>query len=184
MLTDQLSKKLYWLVLLCAALSANAAAAGDESRAVRKVDVDEVVAAGKVETAAGITTAGQPDEAALKVFGDSGYSAVIDLRGPNEDRGIDEKAVVEELGMSYVPLPVSGAADISFENAKALDEIIASSEGPVLVHCGSGNRAGALLALRASLKGASDDEAVEVGRQGGLTGSEGVVRERLEEKGD
>jgi len=70
---------------------------------------------------------------------------------------------VEELGMSYVPLPV-GREDITFETAKALDELLASYDEPVLVHCRSANRVGALLALRASANGADDKAAIEAGR--------------------
>ena len=39
-----------------------------------------------------------------------------------------------------------------------------------------------LLALRESLNGASDEEALEYGRESGLTRLEGVVQERLKDK--
>ena len=51
------------------------------------VEVAEVAAAGAVRPVDGVTSAGQPDEKTLKVFADSGYVAVIDMRGPAEDRG-------------------------------------------------------------------------------------------------
>jgi protein tyrosine phosphatase (PTP) superfamily phosphohydrolase (DUF442 family) len=70
---------------------------------------------------------------------------------------------------------------MSFATAEKLDAILAEADGPVLVHCGSGNRVGALLALRASINGASDEEALELGRQAGLTRAEAVVLERLDE---
>ena len=145
-----------------------------------KVDLDAVVAAGVVTPVDGITAAGQPDEAALKVFAESGYAAVIDLRTAGESRGLDESAVVEALGMDYLSLPI-GRDGISFENAKSLDELINSYAGPVLVHCGSSNRVGALLALRASLDGADDEAALEIGRAGGLKNLEGRVVEILNE---
>lgn len=139
--------------------------------------VDEIAVA---QTLSGITSAGQPDEAAFKVFADSGYAAVIDLRTASEDRGLDEQNVVESLGMDYVSLPI-GSDGISFENARALDKLLSGYNQPVLVHCASGNRVGALLALRASLKGADDETAIEAGKQGGLTGLEPIVREALAE---
>jgi len=132
-----------------------------------KVDLNLVVADGSVTPSGGMTTSGQPDEAALRVFAGSGYAAVIDLRLPEEDRGIDEKAVVEDLGMNYVSLPI-GRDDLTFEKAAALDELLASYDDPVLLHCRSGGRVGALLALRASANGADDDAAIEAGRRGGL----------------
>lgn len=131
----------------------------------------------------GVTGLGQPDESKLEELDAAGYAAVIDLRGPDEDRGMpDERAAVESLGMSYVSLPILGAADITYDNANALDELLAQFDRPVLVHCGTGNRAGALLALRAKLNGADDETALEAGRDTGLTGLEGVVKERLEER--
>lgn len=143
-----------------------------------KVDLNNVVETGVVRSVNGITAAGQPDEAALAVFADNGYVAVVDLRTAGEDRGLDEEPVVEGLGMDYVSLPV-GRDGISFENARSLDRLIGSYDGPVLVHCGSSNRVGALLALRASLEGADDEAAIEVGKQGGLTKLEPKVREVL-----
>ncbi len=146
------------------------------------VDVVAVAERESVTPVDGITSAGQPDQAALAVFSDNGYVAIIDMRGEREDRGMDEKAVVESLGMDYVLLPIVSEDDISFENAKKLDDLLATYDGPVLIHCGSGNRVGALLALRQSMNGADDAAAMAYGKQGGLTGLEPVVRARLVEK--
>ena len=146
------------------------------------VDVGAVVERNSVTPVDGITSAGQPDQATLAVFGDNGYVAIIDIRGEKENRGMDEKAVVEALGMDYVLLPIASEDDISFENAKKLDELLAAYDGPVLIHCGSGNRVGALLALRQSMNGADDAAAIAYGKQGGLTGLEPVVQQRLGEK--
>jgi hypothetical protein len=49
-----------------------------------------------------------------------------------------------------------------------------------LVHCGSSNRVGALLALRAAwLKGATLEAALAAGRSAGLTGLESAVRSAI-----
>ena len=131
----------------------------------------------------GVTGHGQPDLRTLDEIRAAGYGVVVDLRLPDEDRGLaDEQGAVEERGMSYVSLPIDGGADVTYENASRLNEILAQSEGPVFVHCGSGNRAGALLALRAKLNGADNETAVEAGKQTGLTRLEDVVRQRLEER--
>ena len=145
------------------------------------VDLGEVMQSGEVQPVNNITSAGQPDEAALQVFADSGYVAVIDIRGPDENRGIDEVAAVNELDMQYIAFPIAGADAISYENAEQLDQLLSEIDGPVLVHCGSGNRVGALLALRESLAGADDEQALEYGRSAGLTGLEPLVIKRLEE---
>lgn len=145
-----------------------------------KVDLDDIVATGVVRPVDGITPAGQPDESAFKVFAANGYEAVIDLRTEGESRGLDEQAVVEGLGMEYVPFPIDGDG-ITFENAESLDAMIDQYEGPVLIHCASSNRVGALLALRASLDGADNEAALEIGKAGGLKSLEGHVREVLNE---
>ena len=157
------------------------AAQADEGEPSIHVDLDEVRAEGSVTPVDGITSAGQPDEAALAVFAESGYATVIDMRGPKEDRGIEDfQGAVEGTGMSYVPFPIPRREDVSLENAEKLDALLQDLEGPVLIHCGSGNRVGALLALRKSLNGASDEEAIAHGKDAGLTRLEPRVRKLLE----
>ena len=131
----------------------------------------------------GVTGAGQPDEAELERLSAAGYTTIIDMRLPHEDRGLEnERAAVESQGMSYIPLQIDSQTDITFEKANELDRILAEIDGPVLIHCGSGNRVGALMSLRASINGADDETAVEAGIQTGLTRLEPTVRERLEER--
>ncbi len=129
-----------------------------------------------------LISSGQPDQRVLEIVKDAGFVAVVDLRSAEEDRGLDEVRAVESLGMSYVLLPIADVGDISFENAKALNEILARFDGPVLVHCASGNRVGALFALRASLAGDSDDEALLAGKAAGLTRLEPDVKKQLKNR--
>jgi len=170
------------LIAVMAALVCGAAFSEDKQIASSlKVNLYDVIDAGVVQPVNGITAAGQPDKAALEVFAGNGYSTVIDLRGEQEDRGLDEAAVVEALGMEYITFPITGLEAISFESAGKLDQLIASADGPVLVHCGSSNRVGALLALRKSLAGADDETSLAYGIEGGLTSLEGRVKEVLNE---
>lgn len=165
------------LAFLLLAFTVNA----DEGEQSIHVDLDDVIAAGKVESVDGMTSSGQPDEKALKVFADSGYSVVIDMRGPDENRGMDDfEGAVEAAGMQYLAFPVVGAEQVSFETAAKLDEVLQGIDGPVLMHCGSGNRVGAVLALRQSLNGAADEESLEFGKDAGMTRLEPRVREVLE----
>ncbi len=127
-----------------------------------------------------VTASGQPSAPTFEALAARGYTSVIDLRRPSENRGFDEAAAVEATGMSYVNLPI-GRDGITWENASVLDKALAEKTGPVLVHCGSSNRVGALIALRAKLAGASDEEALALGREAGLTSLEPVVVDRLKE---
>jgi protein tyrosine phosphatase (PTP) superfamily phosphohydrolase (DUF442 family) len=83
--------------------------------------------------------------------------------------------------MHFISIPIGGAADLTEENARRLDRAIATAESmPVIIHCASGNRVGALLALRANLiQGQNADEALAFGRAAGLTSLEDAVKQRL-----
>ena len=142
---------------------------------------DETAWKYRFEPAEAITAAGQPNENGLRELADSGYAAVIDLRTEGEDRGLDEQTVVENLGMDYVSFPIEGRGAISFENARKLDQILGKYDEPVLVHCGSSNRVGALLALREKMNGADDEDALAFGKAAGMTSLEDTVKSRLAE---
>jgi len=170
-------KTLKVLPLLLLALTASA----EEMTAELSTPIEDIVAAGKATPVDGLTSTGQPDAVALKILAESGYVAVIDLRTAGEDRGMDdEEAAVKAEGMQYISLPVDSASGITFENSSKLEQYLASFDGPVVVHCGSGNRVGALLALRQSQKGDDDETAIAYGKKGGLTRLEPRVREVLE----
>jgi len=160
-------------------LACSALVAGPADTPVVSISADEIHADASVLEGQQRVSSGQPDRQVLENARAAGFDAVIDLRTAGEDRGLDEAAVVQELGMSYVSLPIAGGDDVNFVNAAKLGEILDQFDGPVLMHCGSGNRVGALIALRASLNGASDDEALAAGKAAGLTRLEPVVVERL-----
>lgn len=169
-----------YLLAVIFSIMGGPAMAGDAASPL-KADLEKVVATGEVVAAGGLTTAGQPDAAALKVFADRGYVAVVDLRTEGEDRGMDEPAVVGALGMKYINLPI-GREDITFEKAQELAEILDRFDEPVLLHCASSNRVGALLALDMIANGEDVDAAVEKGKAAGLSSLEEVVREAARSK--
>lgn len=144
------------------------------------VDPDSLVRNGRMPLE-GVLTGGQPTDEQLAALADAGYKTIINLRRPDERGTRGEAETVAGLGMAYVSLPVDGADGLTEENAAALAAALAEAERPLLLHCGSGNRVGALLAMKAFwLDGASAEEALELGRDGGMTRLEGAVRERLE----
>ena len=127
---------------------------------------------------------GQPDEAQLRQAAAAGIEVVVNLRRTDEQVDFDQEAVVNELGMRYLHLPISGAADLTPESAEAFGEILETIDGQrALLHCASGNRVGALFALHAGLhQGLDTEEAIEYGRERGLGDLDEAVRERLEHK--
>jgi len=122
----------------------------------------------------------QPTPEQLQQLADAGVRHIINLR-PESEQDWDEKSAAEAAGIVYHAIPVAGMADLTIENAEALDSLLASLQGPVLVHCASSNRVGGLRAITALDKnGSSLEEALAEGRQWGLTGMEPTVREVLE----
>jgi len=129
----------------------------------------------------GLYTHGQPSAGQLQQAASAGITTVIDLRGPAEDRGYDQQAAAEALGLRYVRLPVAGPDDLNADNARALHQILAHHSGPVLLHCGSANRAGALLALRAAQQqGWETVSALELGHAAGMRSLTPVVQRLLQ----
>ncbi len=100
---------------------------------------------------------------------------------PPEEMSWDEAAAVRQMGMTYHNIPVSGPQDLSPANAQRLLELLDSVPGTTLLHCASSNRVGALLALAAQRKGATVDQALEIGRRAGLTRLEPTTRSLLED---
>jgi uncharacterized protein (TIGR01244 family) len=128
----------------------------------------------------GVITGGQPSQEQLEAAREAGYRTVINLRRPDERGVADEPERVAELGMEYVSIPIAGEAGLTEENTRAFSRALEEAEYPVIVHCGSGNRIGALFALKAFyLDGKNGEEALEIGREAGLTRLEDSVRERL-----
>lgn len=127
-----------------------------------------------------VFTSGQPSKDEFQAMAAAGIKHIINLR-PAAEMEWDERDYVESLGMTYAQLPVASTADLTVTNAEALDQLLRQAAGePVLVHCASGNRIGAVIAVReAKLKQKGLEEAISTGKQWGLTKLEPQVRELL-----
>lgn len=129
----------------------------------------------------GLVTAGQPSLEDFQRLKEAGLKSVINLRRPDERGTASEPEWMDELELNYLALPIAGAGDLTESAARELDQALANADRPVLLHCGSSNRVGALLALRAHyVQGQTIEEALAFGRAGGLTKLEGTTREILE----
>ncbi|MBU6954769.1 hypothetical protein [Hahella sp. HN01] len=110
----------------------------------------------------------------------AGVKTVVSLCQPHETPLLNAFPV-DDQGLQLFNIPVAGPQDLTEANARALADILNEAENcPVLVHCMSSNRVGALLALKAFfVDGASVEEALDAGCAGGLTGLEPEVRRLL-----
>ena len=128
-----------------------------------------------------IVTAGQPAPEQLEQVSDV-VRTVVNLRPHDEEGARDESREAQKLGLGYAHIPIAGTDDLNRKNVERFDEILQNGEKPLLTHCSSSNRVGALFALRAFwLDEASLDEALEIGRKAGLTKLETPVRNIMKE---
>lgn len=127
-----------------------------------------------------ILASGQPTKEQLSTLSKEGVKHIVNLR-PASELDWDESAHVRSLGMHYTSIPVSGAADLTKENALLLDRTLGDiGTKPALVHCSSGNRVGALIAIREStVRGKSTSKSIRKGKKWGLTTLEPDVRKAL-----
>lgn len=123
---------------------------------------------------------GALNEEKVAALAKAGIDVVINLQ-PDEELSFNEAAAVERAGMGYEHLPISGVADLKQLKILAFDNILRQHHGKkIALHCGSGNRVGAAIALRAGwLRGRKMDTAMERGRSHGLTKLEDEVFKRL-----
>lgn len=123
---------------------------------------------------------GSLDEEKVAGLAKSGVDVVINLQ-PDDELIFDEAAAVTQAGMTYEQLPISGADDLKQLKILAFDGLLRQYHGKkIALHCKSGNRAGAAMALRAGwLRGRKIDTAMERGRSHGLTTLEQEVHNRL-----
>ena len=127
-----------------------------------------------------LITGGQPESDSWKELADAGIKTVINLRPAAELASRNEEKDVTDADLIYVNLPVEGPASLSKEQVKALWDVLHSADGSVLIHCGTGNRCGAMLALAEGWFRQNDiEDAIAFGKQAGLTGLEPVIRDLL-----
>ena len=128
-------------------------------------------------------TGGQPTFEQLKKAGETGFKAVINLRTAGERPDPEQESTwVERFGMKYFHIPVAGAKGLTVQNAQLFAEVLSKTENyPLIVHCKSGNRVGAIFALKAfHIDGKSKEEALLIGESAGLKSLTKAVEKVLE----
>jgi len=115
--------------------------------------------------------AGQPTAAEFAAFAKAGVKHVINLRPPGETPELNQAAMVTKAGMAYYNVPIAGGKDLTRDNVALIDKLLRQiGDEPVLVHCASSNRVGAIMALRAAwIDNVSKDQAIALGERWGLT---------------
>jgi uncharacterized protein (TIGR01244 family) len=123
----------------------------------------------RVHRLADVYLAGQPTAEDLAEAKKLGVKTIVNLRPDAEQKGFDERAAVEDAGLAYVHIPFSGADDLDdaiFDKAR---EELKKAERPLLLHCASANRVGAVwLPYRVLDNGIAYDAALAEAKTVGL----------------
>jgi len=144
------------------------------------VDLDDLDIPYVRQPLEGVTTGGQPAIEDLERLAGEGYHLIVNLRTPGEFDRFDEARVVEQLGMTYINIPVYGMQDITRENADKLHAAIEGAGGKVLLHCTIGMRAGALLALDGYMHhNLSKKEAIDLAERAHMPHMSGAVEDAI-----
>ncbi len=113
-------------------------------------------------------TAGQPSLDALRQLKAQGFKTVVSLRAESEGPA-EEPDIVRGLGLRFVRIPVT-LATLSVQDADQVAAVLDDPESsPVLLHCTSSNRVGAMWALIQARKGKPIEEALSDGKVAGLS---------------
>lgn len=122
----------------------------------------------------------QPSDAALEQLAAQGYTTVVTTRADGEIDW-DERAKVESLGMTFVSIPMPNpVSTITDQQVARLDSVLGNGSGPVVLHCGSGNRVSGLWgAWLVEKKNVEPAEALRLAELAGMTGVRPVVEQRL-----
>jgi uncharacterized protein (TIGR01244 family) len=120
----------------------------------------------------GVMAAGQPTGEQIQILAEEGYKTVINLRPPAEPHGVNEPAAARQNGMAYVNVPVT-LETLDQATVDKFLETMKKAERPVLVHCASSNRVGALYYAWLVLeKGMPAQEAMAKAQAAGLRSPE------------
>jgi len=108
-----------------------------------------------------------------------GFKLVIDLRKPSEKGVAAEQKLAADIGLDYMNIPVANKVP-NWDQVDELASVISLSENyPILIHCVTANRAGAIWSLYRARMGVPPEIAVEEGRAAGLANREDAVRKQL-----
>ncbi|MCR4291010.1 MAG: sulfur transferase domain-containing protein [Candidatus Scalindua sp.] len=131
----------------------------------------------------GVLAGGQPTFDQIKQAAETGFKAVINLRTDNElPDPAQELTWVEGSGMKYFHIPVVVTEGFTPQNAKLFADVLSKPENyPLIVHSKSGERVGAMFALKAfHIDGKEIDEALAIGERAGLIRLALTVKKILE----
>ncbi|MCC5863836.1 MAG: hypothetical protein JJU31_01825 [Wenzhouxiangella sp.] len=133
----------------------------------------------------GLMVGGCPSDRDLARLKQAGFKTVLDLRESKEWSGDDFAGRVKQAGLRFLQLPVSGLESVDESLTRQFWAYWNDARlKPMLVHCASGNRVGAMLALAARRHGKVDvEQAIDSGLAAGMKAAEPIIRKTLGQSG-
>ena len=129
-----------------------------------------------------ILLASQPTPADFEQAKQLGVKSVINQRPIAEMDGFDEQACVTGLGMDYANPAFNGTDELTDAKINETIELLRTAQRPILMHCASANRTGAIwFAYRAIDGGLTVEDALAEGKTVGLRSGayEQIVRDYI-----
>lgn len=103
-----------------------------------------------------------PARGALKNAANEGFKSVVNMRTATEKQDVtpdEEREHAEAAGLTYLHHPVDGEK-LSEAVVDSFREKVKTLPGPILVHCASGKRSGALVMMHLGAEHRSTGDAV------------------------
>ncbi|MXS86413.1 hypothetical protein ABO04_11080 [Nitrosomonas sp. HPC101] len=118
-----------------------------------------------------IATSGALAQDSIRELAKHSFNTVIDLRVESEGTPSEKKAV-EAAGMTYINIPVTNDG-VNESQLTAFKRALEQASPPILIHCATGNRAGAMWTAYRLNEGVSPEIAFKEGRAAGMSASMG-----------
>lgn len=168
------------ILLLCACILLVTAVVGcspdematqaeDRATTTEKLEPHERGTIARLHAIGEIFLASQPKPEDFALLKKEGVRTVINVRHPTESKDFDEEKIVAAEGMRYVNIPFEGPAELTDSVFDSVRDHLKSAERPILLHCSSANRVGAVwLPYRVLDGGLSYDQALAEAKTVGL----------------
>ena len=156
------------LLALVAVLATLTACAGTpEARPTLEAETWEGV--DRIHRYGDLYLASQPTPEALDLAVERGVRTLVDQRRAEEERGFDEPAAAGERGLTYANPGFGGPAELTDAILDDTRALLRDGRRPLLMHCASANRTGAVwYAYRVLDEGSDPAAALEEARAVGL----------------
>lgn len=148
---------------------AGAAAAAHRPPTTDRLEPYQCGSVARLHTWNNIFLASQPSPEDFELARMGGIRTVINQRHEREITTFNERDIVSSLGMTYHNPAWNGPDELTDEIIDRTRELLRTAERPVLIHCASANRTGAIwLAFSVLDRGLSWDEALAEAKTVGL----------------